>query len=451
MRCQASWSCSSASGGVSAAVAVSGGCGATGVGSSDVVAGAGAGTAAAAGAAGCALLELLDPERERLAREVGGGVRHLDQRELEWQPRVGALARVLDRDGEQVAQPQHCRRRQLVCLLPQPLARLVGDGQRVRHVAHVLDEQEMAQVLEQVGDEAAEILPLLGELLEEDERAGRVAVDDRVAEPEERVLLDGAEQLQHGLDVDRVPGRGGELVECRDGVAERAPRAAGDQRQRRVGCLDLLRIGDPPQHAHELRQPRPGEDERLAARPYGLEDLGEVGRAEDEDEVGRRFLDQLQERVPGGVRELVRLVEDVDLVAALGRLEDDAVADLADVVDPALRGGVHLDDVQRRAVRDRHTRVADLVRCRRRSRLAVERLGEDARHRGLARAARAGEEVGLTELAELDRVAQRPDDRFLADDVVEVLRPVFAVERRHASIESGIAQATRAALTPRSL
>ena len=38
-----------------------------------------------------------------------------------------------------------------------------------------------------------------------------------------------------------------------------------------------------------------------------------------------------------------------------GALEDDAVADLADVVDPALRGGVHLDDVERGAVltRDR--------------------------------------------------------------------------------------------------
>jgi hypothetical protein len=32
----------------------------------------------------------------------------------------------------------------------------------------------------------------------------------------------------------------------------------------------------------------------------------------------------------------VRLVEDVDLVPALGRLQDDAVSDLADVVDAPL-------------------------------------------------------------------------------------------------------------------
>ena len=53
--------------------------------------------------------------------------------------------------------------------------------------------------------------------------------------------------------------------------------------------------------------------------------------------------------MPGCVRELVRLVEDVDLEAALDRLEDDALPDLADVVDAALRGGVHLDDVERAA------------------------------------------------------------------------------------------------------
>ena len=112
------------------------------------------------------LLELLEPKGERLAREVGAGARHLHERELERQARVAALAHVVDGDREQVAEPQHRRLRQLVRLLAQPLARLVGDGQRVGHVPHVLDEQQVAEVLEQVDDEAAEILALLGELLD---------------------------------------------------------------------------------------------------------------------------------------------------------------------------------------------------------------------------------------------------------------------------------------------
>ena len=96
-------------------------------------------------------------------------------------------------------------------------------------------------------DEPAEVLALLGELLEEDERAGRVAVDDEVAEPEEHLLLDRAEQLQHVLHGDRAAGRGRELVERRDRVAERAARRARDERERRVGHVHPLAVGDTPQ------------------------------------------------------------------------------------------------------------------------------------------------------------------------------------------------------------
>ena len=163
------------------------------------------------------------------------------------------------------------------------------------------------------------------------------------------------------------------------------------------------------------------------------EHLLQLGRAEDEDEVGRRLLDELEQCLPGRVRELVRLVEDVDLVAPLDGLEHDALADLADVVDPALRGGIHLDDVERGAVRDREADRAGLVRRRRRAGRAgaVQRLREDARHRRLPGSARPGEEVRLAHLAVLDRVLQRPDDRLLPDDLVESLRAVLPVERGH--------------------
>src|SRR5690349_11775434 len=67
---------------------------------------------------------------------------------------------------------------------------------------------------------------------------------------------------------------------------------------------------------------------------------------------------------------------------------------------------------------------------------AVEALSEDARHRCLARAARPGEEIGLPHLAAGDRVLQRPDDRLLADHLVEGLRAVLAVEGGHGSIQA---------------
>ena len=286
-------------------------------------------------------------------------------------------------------------------------------------------------MLEQVDDEAAEILSLLRQLFDERQRAGGVAVDDEVAEPEQRFLLDGAEELQHRLHRDLVLRRRRELVECRNGVAERPARAARDERECLIGNLDSLAVGDAAQQAHELRQPRPREDERLAARAHRRQHLRQVGGAEDEDEVGRWLLDQLQQRVPGGVRELVRLVEDVDLVAAFGGLEHDSLPDLANVVDAALRSGIHLDHVERGAAGDRDAGVADLVRRRRGALHAVQPFGEDPRERGLAGAARPCEEIGLAHLPGGDRVLQRPDDRFLADDLVEVLRAVLPVERGH--------------------
>ena len=179
-------------------------------------------------------LEQLEPMRERLARQVGLWARHLDERELERQARVATLAHVVDGEREEVDQAEHRRLGQLVRLLAEALARLLGDGQRLRHVADVLHEQELAEMLDQVDDEPADVLSLLGELLDLDEGAGGVAVDDRVAEPEERVLLDPADELEHVLHGDRAAGRGGELVERRDRVAERAVRAARDQRERRV-------------------------------------------------------------------------------------------------------------------------------------------------------------------------------------------------------------------------
>ena len=190
--------------------------------------------------------------RERLAGEIGVRPGHLHDRELERQPRVAALAHVLERDAEQVDEAQDGRLRELVRLLAQELLRLLGHRERVGHMADVLDEQQVAQVLEQVGDEAAEVLALLRELLDEDERAGGVPVDDHVADPEQRVLVHRAEQLEDGLRVDRAVRRGRELVERRDRVAEGPARASRDERERRVRRLDPLAVGDAPQHGDEL-------------------------------------------------------------------------------------------------------------------------------------------------------------------------------------------------------
>jgi hypothetical protein len=302
-----------------------------------------------------------DPVTRAAACSSCSNLKATDSRERSLAARVAALAHVVDGDREQVDQPDHRRLAELVRLRPQPLARFLGHGQRLGHLAHVLHEQQVAQVLDQLRHEPAEIVSLLRELFDERERAGGVAVDDEIAEPEQRLLLDRAEQLQHRLHRDLAFGRSGELVEGRGRVAERSTRRARNERERLRRRVEAFTVGDARHHRDEILQARPLEDERLAARAYGRQHLRQIGRAEDEDEMRRRLLDQLQQRIPRRVRELVRLVEDVDLGAALDRLEHDAVADLADVVDAALRRRVHLDHVERCARSDPQADVAGAV------------------------------------------------------------------------------------------
>ena len=106
--------------------------------------------------------------------------------------------------------------------------------------------------------------------------------------------------------------------------------------------------------------------------------------------------------------ELVHLVDDEHLVAvAHGRDRQPGDDHLADVVDAGVAGGVDLEDVDVAPLRDLDAGVALAARIGRRPLHAVQRPRQDARGRGLADAARAGEDERLRDPAAGQRVAQR--------------------------------------------
>ena len=102
--------------------------------------------------------------------------------------------------------------------------------------------------------------------------------------------------------------------------------------------------------------------------------------------------------------------------------------DLADLVDLGVGGGVDLEDVHVAPVGDLDAGVAGAARIGGRALLAVQRARQDARRRGLADAARAGEDERLRDPLRADGVAQRLRDAALPDDVIEPLRAPFASE-----------------------
>ena len=194
------------------------------------------------------------------------------------------------------------------------------------------------------------------------------------------------------------------LVEDRERVAHGAVAAAGDEHERVVVGRDALLGADHLELLDDLRDGDAAEVEALRAREDRREHLVRLGRREDEQGVLGRLLERLQDRVEGARREHVHLVEDVDLLLGALRRDADRLAQLAHVVDAVVARGVDLDDVDRAAVVERRARLARAARLGvgplGERRLAVDGLGEDARRRRLADAARAREEVRVREAPE---------------------------------------------------
>ena len=211
-----------------------------------------------------------------------------------------------------------------------------------------------------------------------------------------------------------------ELVEHRFGVAH----AAGRQARNQVDCFGLgsatIGIEDHLQLAGNLGDGQAPEVEPLDARQDRRADAAAVRGAEDEDRVVGRLLESLEEHVPA-LGDALDLVDDEDLAAQVRRRGEDARQQLAHVADGVVGGGVEFLDVQCPAIANGHAGRAYVTWLAVVEISAVDRLGQDAGKRSLACAARTDEEVGVGGPAGTHAVAQRLDDGFLTDDLLEGL------------------------------
>jgi hypothetical protein len=133
----------------------------------------------------------------------------------------------------------------------------------------------------------------------------------------------------------------------------------------------------------------------------------------------------------------VGLVEDVDLALQVRRRVVDPLAQVADRVDPAVGCGIDLDEVEGTTLTDAHARRAGVAWVAVLEVRAVDGLRDNPRERRLARPARTDKQDRVRDAVSADRVAERLDDRLLADDLAERLGPPASVEglmgdgRRH--------------------
>jgi hypothetical protein len=201
-----------------------------------------------------------------------------------------------------------------------------------------------------VGDEVARklggIAAGLDQPLGRSESSLSVLGCDRLGGVEDQVGVGDAEHREHVVGGDARAAVGDELVQSAERVAEASVGRARDRADRAVIDLDRLGLRDAPDDFGDLAQPWTLEVEALAAVDDRRHHLVGLGGREHEDGVRRRLLERLEEGVPRLAGEHVGLVDDVDLPLARRRHVTDAVAQVADVVDRAVRGGVHLDHVE---------------------------------------------------------------------------------------------------------
>src|SRR5207248_3560549 len=139
-------------------------------------------------------------------------------------------------------------------------------------------------------------------------------------------------QAEDGADVgggNAASAEGDDLIEDRQRVAHAALAATGEDLQRLILRVDFFGFADLTKTPNQLVDGDFSQREFLYAREDRRRHLLHLGGGEHEDDVRRRLLDQLQQRVPRRSGEHVRLVDDEGAVSIARRLALGQVAELA--------------------------------------------------------------------------------------------------------------------------
>jgi hypothetical protein len=310
----------------------------------------------------------------------------------------------------------------------QPLAFAVSGNLGIVHTRRVdpQDEQVAGQPCE-LPDEEPQIVSRLHSLGGQCKRGCPVLARHGFRHVEEEVAPDEAQHGNHVLDLDCRAGEGNHLVERALRVAHAAVPRTRHQHDGRIVDLEPLGVRDPAQLFGNRLQPDGLELEDLRAGLNRRGHLLDLGGRHHEDDVRRRLLDGLEERVERLRGEPVDFVDDEDLVAVADRRHAEAGNDhLADLVHLRVGRRVDLEDVHVASLSDLDARVTRTAGVAGRALFAVQAACEDAGGGGLPDAARAREDERLRNAPDSDGVAERLRHPPLPDDVVEALRAPLA-------------------------
>ena len=302
-------------------------------------------------------------------------------------------------------------------------------------VGHGLDHQDVAQPVEDVSGETTRLVPGLNHAVDDVEESARIAFGDSVHHLGKHAGIGDPHQL-HGVFVgDACRSRAcHELAKQRQRIAHTALGGTGHEGQGGGVRSDFLLLTDPRQVVAQHSHGQQPEGVVVCAGADRAEDLLRLSGGEDETQMCGRLLNELEQRVPRILGQLVSLVDDVHRVAAIDGGELGVLAQFPGVLHTSVSCRVDLHHVDgpgtvRRQVAARLTLTAGVGGG---TLHAVEAAREDPRTRGLPATAWSREQIGVMHTVVLQRANQWAGDVFLPHDVLKPAGAVLAIQgQRH--------------------
>ena len=156
------------------------------------------------------------------------GLDGLEERDFNEDFLGGRVAQAALAIGQHFHHPRHGVGRGELHLLGERGGFGLGDFEELQVALRDLEDEQVAEVVEQVGDEAAEVLAALREVVQLTERGVHLAREHGAGEREQLCACGEAEHREHVGLGDFIAAKANELIERGLGIAHAAVRAARD-------------------------------------------------------------------------------------------------------------------------------------------------------------------------------------------------------------------------------
>src|SRR6266853_3417569 len=311
-----------------------------------------------------------------------------------------------------------------------PLTFFAGNLQQSRPLTCDLGNRGVAQEAHHLPSKMGRAVTFADQMIHSSQNVFARAARYRVHHFFENVRRSRPHQVANRIDRKLSAGRSNGLVENRKCVTHGSVAGLGQQSESVIVSLNILAVGEVAQLAHDVVELHGAKTEVLAARANGLGNVLGLRGGQHENHMIRRLLQRFQQGVEGGIGDLMSFVENVDFETVTCRTVAGAFAQFANLVNAAVGGGIDLDYIDGISGADLSAGFADATRLQHGlfRGAAVQRHGQNARHGRLANATMSAEDVAVSGSALLDGVLQSTGNVLLADDVGELLRPVFTCQ-----------------------